>query len=184
MDLLFVRSHYFSFLSKRSGRRMPPAERSALYIWVTKITCERWQRSGPICPTLKSVRFTKPLSSASPFHFLQFEKLGDAVQCFPIFVHLTRTRHSACEQSNEARKLCPATDSGPIRPTLQSVHFTKPPLFTFHLTRTRHSACEQSSEARKLCAGTDIIDLFLVLFGSVFLVLACDHHLSASSFDF
>ena len=25
-------SHYFSFLSKRSGRRMPPAERSALYI--------------------------------------------------------------------------------------------------------------------------------------------------------
>ena len=24
-------SHYFSFLSKRSGRRMPPAERSALY---------------------------------------------------------------------------------------------------------------------------------------------------------
>ena len=26
-------SHYFSFLSKRSGRRMPPAERSALYIY-------------------------------------------------------------------------------------------------------------------------------------------------------
>ena len=25
-------SHYFSFLSKRSGRRMPPEERSALYI--------------------------------------------------------------------------------------------------------------------------------------------------------
>ena len=25
-------SHYFSFLSKRSGRRMPPAERSALYV--------------------------------------------------------------------------------------------------------------------------------------------------------
>ena len=24
-------SHYFSFLSKRSGRRMPPAKRSALY---------------------------------------------------------------------------------------------------------------------------------------------------------
>ena len=24
-------SHYFSFLSKRSGRRMPPAERNALY---------------------------------------------------------------------------------------------------------------------------------------------------------
>ena len=28
--LLFSASHYFSFLSKRSGRRMPPAERSAL----------------------------------------------------------------------------------------------------------------------------------------------------------
>ena len=26
-------SHYFSFLSKRSGRRMPPAERSALYTY-------------------------------------------------------------------------------------------------------------------------------------------------------
>ena len=24
-------SHYFTFVSKRSGRRMPPAERSALY---------------------------------------------------------------------------------------------------------------------------------------------------------
>ena len=65
--------------------------------------------------------------------------IGDAVQCFPICAHLTRTRHSTCEQSYEARKLCPATD---------------------------------------------IIDLFLVLFGSVFLVLACDHRLSTSSFDF
>ena len=34
------------------------------YIWVTKITCERWQRSGPIHPTPKSVHFTKPFSFA------------------------------------------------------------------------------------------------------------------------
>ena len=32
MKLLFVRFTLFSFLSKRSGRRIPPAERSALYI--------------------------------------------------------------------------------------------------------------------------------------------------------
>ena len=32
MDFSFPASHYFSFLSKRSGRRMPPAERSALYL--------------------------------------------------------------------------------------------------------------------------------------------------------
>ena len=32
MGPFFVASHYFSFLSKRSGRRMSPAERSALYI--------------------------------------------------------------------------------------------------------------------------------------------------------
>ena len=31
MDLSLSASHYFSSLSKRSGRRMPPAERSALY---------------------------------------------------------------------------------------------------------------------------------------------------------
>ena len=31
MDLSLSASHYFSFLSKRSGRRMPPAERSALH---------------------------------------------------------------------------------------------------------------------------------------------------------
>ena len=30
----------------------------------TKITCERWQRSGPIRPTLKSAHFTKPFSFA------------------------------------------------------------------------------------------------------------------------
>ena len=125
------------------------------------------------------------LPGVPDFGHCSFGKLGDAVQCFSICVHLTRKRHSACEQSNEARKLCPATDSGPIRPILKSVHFTKPPLFTFRLTRTRHSACEQSNEARKLCPAIDIIiDMFLVLFGSVFLVLACYHHLSASSFDF
>ena len=151
-------------------------------MWVTKITCDRWQRSGPIRPTLESVHFTKPFNSAPPFHFLHFGKLGYAVQCFPICVHLTRKRHKACEQSNEGRKLCPATDSGPIRPILKSVHFTNSPLFTFHLTRTRHSACEQSNEAGKFCPATDIVDLFLVLFYSVVWVLAC--HLSASNFDF
>ena len=31
MDFSFSASHHFSFPSKRSGRRMPPAERSALY---------------------------------------------------------------------------------------------------------------------------------------------------------
>ena len=31
-DLSLSASHYFSFLSKRSGRRIPPAERTALYI--------------------------------------------------------------------------------------------------------------------------------------------------------
>ena len=31
MDFSFSASHHFSFLSKRSGRRMPPAERIALY---------------------------------------------------------------------------------------------------------------------------------------------------------
>ena len=31
-DFSFSASHHFSFLSKRSGQRMPPAERSALYI--------------------------------------------------------------------------------------------------------------------------------------------------------
>ena len=154
------------------------------YIWVTKITCERWQRSGPVRPTLISVHFTKPFSSASPFHCFTFGKLGDAVQCFPICIHHTRTRHSACEQSYEARTLCPATDRGPFCPTLKSVHFTKLPFFTFHLARTRHSACEQGYEAHKWCPATDVVDQFLVLFGSVFLVLACDHHLSASSFDF
>ena len=30
-------SHYFSFLSKRSGRRMPPAERSAFYIILLRV---------------------------------------------------------------------------------------------------------------------------------------------------
>ena len=85
---------------------------SDTYIRVTKITCERWQRSGPIRPTLKSVHFTKPFSSASPFHVLHFGKLGDAVQCFSICAHLTRTRHLACEQSYEARKLCPAQTAG------------------------------------------------------------------------
>ena len=94
------------------------------------------------------------LPGVPDFGHCSFGKLGDAVQCFSICVHLTRKRHSACEQSNEARKLCPATDSGPIRPILKSVHFTKPPLFTFRLTRTRHSACEQSNEARKLCPAT------------------------------
>ena len=36
-------SHYFSFLSKRSGRRMPPAKRSALYslyIYVCPTCCD------------------------------------------------------------------------------------------------------------------------------------------------
>ena len=39
-------SHYFPFLSKRSGRRMPPAERSALYnihsrhLWYTVVLCQ------------------------------------------------------------------------------------------------------------------------------------------------
>ena len=32
MGFSFSASHYFSFLSKRSGWRMPPAERSALYV--------------------------------------------------------------------------------------------------------------------------------------------------------
>ena len=32
MDFSFSTPHYFSFLSKRSGRRMPPAERSALHV--------------------------------------------------------------------------------------------------------------------------------------------------------
>ena len=37
MDFFFSASHYFSFLGKRSGRRMPPAERSALcYILYTR----------------------------------------------------------------------------------------------------------------------------------------------------
>ena len=31
-DFLFSASDYYSFLGKRSGRRMPPAERSALYL--------------------------------------------------------------------------------------------------------------------------------------------------------
>ena len=30
-------SHYFSFISKRSGRRMPPVEQSALYIYLSLI---------------------------------------------------------------------------------------------------------------------------------------------------
>ena len=35
-------------------------------ICITNITCERSQRSGPIHPTLKTVQFTNPFSSASP----------------------------------------------------------------------------------------------------------------------
>ena len=52
--------------------------------------------------------------------FITFWKLDDVVQCFSICVHLTRTRHLACERSYEARTLRPATHSGPIRQTLKS----------------------------------------------------------------
>ena len=47
-------SHYFSFLAIRSGRRMPPAERSALYnLQHTTCTMKHWkqqvaQRSGAV----------------------------------------------------------------------------------------------------------------------------------------
>ena len=43
-------SHYFSFLSKRSGRRMPPAGRSALYVPVYMV--RRGSKGSPVCYVL------------------------------------------------------------------------------------------------------------------------------------
>ena len=63
-------SHYFSFLSKRSGRRMPPVERSALYrLCIRTCFCVRTSafailhdqgRFQPILPlNFKSIRAVK-----------------------------------------------------------------------------------------------------------------------------
>ena len=70
MDLFLSASHYFSFLSKRSGRRMPPVERSALYrLCIRTCFCVRTSafailhdqgRFQPILPlNFKSIRAVK-----------------------------------------------------------------------------------------------------------------------------
>ena len=58
-------SHYFSFLSKPSGRRMPPAERSALY-YILVLNCTRYgsHQGMPVAVTERCrvawlVRYTK-----------------------------------------------------------------------------------------------------------------------------
>ena len=53
----------------KAGDRPPRRCPRCIYIYcicITNITCERSQRSGPIHPTLKTVQFTNPFSSASP----------------------------------------------------------------------------------------------------------------------
>ena len=65
----------------------------------TNITCERSRASGTTRPTLKTVHFTTPFSSAWPLNILHFGKLDDAVQCFSICAHLSPARDSACERS-------------------------------------------------------------------------------------
>ena len=75
-----------------------------VYICLTNMTCERSRASGTIRPTLETVPFTTPFSSAWPSDILHFGKLGDAVQCFSICAHLSPARDSACEQSHGCQK--------------------------------------------------------------------------------
>ena len=74
-------------------------------VCLPKITCERWQRSGPIRPTLKTVHFTNPFSSASPWDILHVGKLDEVVQCFSLTVQLTPTRDSTSEPGYRCLKV-------------------------------------------------------------------------------
>ena len=64
-------------------------------ICITNITCERWQRSGPIHPTLKTVQFTNPFSSASPWDILHVGNLDEVVQCFLYSLHPREIRRQS-----------------------------------------------------------------------------------------